>query len=89
MDRFKFVVKVYDEYREEGNRHRIVRGFTFGRNNAEAVENICRYWGDTAVEKIYVEAECDDSIIIIENENADDSTFDINWEGPALNKEFF
>ena len=89
MLRFKFVAQVYDEYREEGRKYRIVKGYTFGRNNAEAIENICRYWGDTSVEKVYVEAECNDSVIIIEDEAVEDSTFDIKWKGPALNEEFF
>ena len=89
MYRFKFVATIYDEYREEGKRHRTIKGYTFGRNNAEAIENLCRYYGDKAVEKVYIEADNEDAIIILKDENADDSIFDVNWAGPALNKGFF
>ena len=78
VERYKYAVGFFDEFVEK-----IVYqgGYVLGGSCKEAVENIEKYYGDT-IEKLYLEPECDDHVIVIKDKMED---FDVNWEGPAKN----
>ena len=79
MDRYKFTVQYYDEFE---NKSTIERGYVIAEDYANAIEKITRYYGQEA-EKIYLEPDCDDEIIVLENNI---EHFNTEWTGPAINE---
>lgn len=79
MDRYKYTVEFWDDYDKKMQIH---GGYVMGANFKDAMENIEKYYGDDAINKIYLEPECEDHVIILQD---DMEKFDTEWEGPAKN----
>ena len=79
MDRYKFTVEFYDEVDKISV---INKGYVMADTLIEAAEKIGQYYGEKEIERLYLEPDCDDEIIIL-NEECDE--FDTEWEGPAKN----
>ena len=81
MTRFKYSVTYWDcTDQREKNAH----GYVCGVDISDAIENIHKYYGYEAVNRYYIEPDCDDTVI----ELGDDEEFNVNWQGPATNEGF-
>lgn len=86
MDRYRYTVEWYNEYydmnKEYGGQTQVDCGYVESESLVEAVTKLTKHYGDKEIDKLYIETETNDSVIVIKEDIND---FDINWEGPAKN----
>ena len=89
--RYKFTAEIYDEYAREDNKEpcRVVRGYISATTFTEAMEKFTRYYGNDAIERIYLRPVTDSPIAIYIDEAADKDNFILDWDGPFENDTFF
>ena len=86
MDRYRYTVEWYNEYYDEtkeyGGQTQVDCGYVEGETLVNAVTKLTKYYGDKEINKLYIEPETDNCVLVIKE---DINEFDINWEGPAKN----
>lgn len=77
MYRYKFIVNHYDEFEEKDV---IEAGYIIAEDEIQVIERLQKYYGKDNINSLYLEADFDIDVIVIEKLD----TFDVNWKGPAL-----
>lgn len=83
MYRYKYTVELCGEITNYDCN--ITCGYTFGDTLMEASQKVANYYGEDTIIKLYLEPDCGDQLIILQ-ENM--TKFDTNWIGPAQNGGF-
>lgn len=83
MYRYKFTVEFCDEI--YGDPCKRDCGYVFGNTLMDATEKVANYYGEDAINRLYLEPDCGDQLIVLQ-ENM--TKFDTNWIGPAQNGGF-
>lgn len=83
MYRYKFTVELCGEVTNYNCN--IECGYAFGGTLMEAGQKIADYYGEDDIVKLYLEPDCGDQIIILQE---DMEKFDTDWVGPAQNEGF-
>ena len=85
-ERFKFTVQYYDA---DANHTTNEFGYVVVTEGGyqEALSSVLQYYGEDAINKIYLEPDTDSNLIILGKEEKE--KFDVNWAGPAINNGYW
>lgn len=93
MIRFKYTITYYDECNgnAECSCEKNICGYIIADNYIDAMTKMTKYYGDENIIQIHLLPETNDEVIEIftEDNKKDNSNYNINWKGPALNTDWW